>query len=94
MTTPSNDNDRAPLSDDEMDALAEKLLFKLLSRLAKCEALDVAEPTRASRVADHGQPTANNVRRRVTIARDATAKPTPEDYAAAARCQRRHARKE
>ena len=75
--------DRAPLTDDELDAISEKLLDKMLRKLAKLALQhDPATPSNSN-----GRP---NKCGKVTIHPTGDERPTAEDYARAQRLHRKH----
>lgn len=76
------------LSDEELDALSEKLLDKMLKRLAKVTQAECDQPSNGN-----ARPPAKCGKVTIKSDDDDHVKPTDEDYAHARRLQRKHARK-
>lgn len=79
------------LSDDELDAISEKLLDKMLKRLAKVVSSEDERPAIAPSNGN-GRPPAKCGRVTLQTSLD-DVQPTAEDYAHAQRVRRKHARK-
>lgn len=78
----------ANLNDEDLDILAEKILAKMLGRLARQQRAENDVP------APPPPPGRAPPFKKRTLARNNDVRPTPADYEFAARWARRHGRKE